>query len=139
MKIDFVPKIKQAKLLQQLVGVVHVDFCVHPTWMEQNLRNHLAIRIDLERIAVRGTQQPGKCPLSDKGMIVVACWRKSTWNGKCDIEFMQDSTETGQRILPAAPALPDFALALKPDDYQLPALDPAWNAVITTKENLREV
>ncbi|XP_020241938.1 uncharacterized protein LOC109820215 isoform X2 [Asparagus officinalis] len=33
-----------------------------------------------------------------------------------------------ERILEKTPALPDFAVALKPDDYQLPALDPSWNA-----------
>lgn len=26
-----------------------------------------------------------------------------------------------------APALPDFVLALKPDDYQLPPVDLLWN------------
>lgn len=26
-----------------------------------------------------------------------------------------------------APTLPDFALALKPDEYQLPDVDPSWN------------
>lgn len=26
-----------------------------------------------------------------------------------------------------APTLPDFALALRPDDYQLPIVDPCWN------------
>lgn len=26
-----------------------------------------------------------------------------------------------------APTLPDFALALKPDEFQLPAVDPSWN------------
>ncbi|CAL9084725.1 unnamed protein product [Musa textilis] len=31
------------------------------------------------------------------------------------------------RILEKAPTLPDFAVALKPDDYRLPALDPSWN------------
>lgn len=31
-----------------------------------------------------------------------------------------------ERILETAPTLPDFALALKPDEYQLPSLDPAW-------------
>lgn len=30
------------------------------------------------------------------------------------------------RIMEAAPTLPDFALALKPDEYQLPQVDPAW-------------
>eukprot|EP00262_Sarcandra_glabra_P004365 TRINITY_DN15323_c0_g2_i1.p1 TRINITY_DN15323_c0_g2~~TRINITY_DN15323_c0_g2_i1.p1 ORF type:complete len:418 (+),score=70.27 TRINITY_DN15323_c0_g2_i1:170-1423(+) len=32
-----------------------------------------------------------------------------------------------EKILETAPALPDFALALKPDDYQLPPIDPSWN------------
>ncbi|XP_058090249.1 uncharacterized protein LOC131236808 isoform X2 [Magnolia sinica] len=32
-----------------------------------------------------------------------------------------------ERILETAPALPDFALALTPDDYQLPQVDPSWN------------
>ena len=27
-----------------------------------------------------------------------------------------------------APTLPDFALALKPDEYQLPPVDPSWRA-----------
>ncbi|XP_057758515.1 uncharacterized protein LOC130979163 isoform X2 [Arachis stenosperma] len=31
-----------------------------------------------------------------------------------------------ERIMETAPTLPDFALALKPDEYQLPALDPSW-------------
>ncbi|XP_038976086.1 uncharacterized protein LOC120107015 isoform X1 [Phoenix dactylifera] len=31
-----------------------------------------------------------------------------------------------ERILQTAPTLPDFALALKPDDYQLPPLDASW-------------
>ena len=26
-----------------------------------------------------------------------------------------------------APTLPDFALALKPDEYQLPSVDASWN------------
>lgn len=26
-----------------------------------------------------------------------------------------------------APTLPDFALALKPDEYQLPPVDASWN------------
>lgn len=26
-----------------------------------------------------------------------------------------------------APTLPDFALALKPDEYQLPEVDSSWN------------
>ncbi|KAH7663148.1 BRO1 domain-containing protein [Dioscorea alata] len=32
-----------------------------------------------------------------------------------------------ERIIETAPTLPDFALALKPDDYQLPPVDPSWN------------
>lgn len=31
------------------------------------------------------------------------------------------------RIVETAPTLPDFALALKPDEFQLPAVDPSWN------------
>ncbi|KAG1359541.1 Vacuolar protein-sorting protein BRO1 [Cocos nucifera] len=31
------------------------------------------------------------------------------------------------RVLEPAPALPDFAVALKPDDYQLPPVDASWN------------
>ena len=33
----------------------------------------------------------------------------------------------GSRIMQLAPALPDFALSLKPDEYQLPSMDPSWN------------
>ncbi|KAL5982948.1 hypothetical protein ACLOJK_017028 [Asimina triloba] len=32
-----------------------------------------------------------------------------------------------EKVTETAPPLPDFALALKPDEYQLPALDPSWN------------
>ncbi|GLU18492.1 hypothetical protein SLE2022_347890 [Rubroshorea leprosula] len=32
-----------------------------------------------------------------------------------------------EKIMETAPTLPDFALALKPDEYQLPAVDPSWN------------
>ncbi|XP_042458518.1 uncharacterized protein LOC122042451 isoform X4 [Zingiber officinale] len=32
-----------------------------------------------------------------------------------------------ERNLKSAPSLPDFALALVPDDYQLPPLDPLWS------------
>ncbi|KAH7689976.1 BRO1 domain-containing protein [Dioscorea alata] len=32
-----------------------------------------------------------------------------------------------ERILETAPTLPDFALALKPDEYHLPQLDPLWS------------
>ncbi|KAL8171059.1 hypothetical protein V2J09_022863 [Rumex salicifolius] len=34
---------------------------------------------------------------------------------------------TSEKIMETAPTLPDFALALKPDDYQLPPVDPCWN------------
>lgn len=30
------------------------------------------------------------------------------------------------RIMETAPTLPDFSLALKPDDYQLPPVDSSW-------------
>lgn len=32
-----------------------------------------------------------------------------------------------------APTLPDFALALKPDEYQLPLVDASWNEEATEK------
>ncbi|MCL7044026.1 hypothetical protein MKW94_029153 [Papaver nudicaule] len=32
-----------------------------------------------------------------------------------------------ERIVETAPVLPDFSVALKPDDYQLPPNDPLWN------------
>ncbi|CAM8881595.1 unnamed protein product [Rhodiola kirilowii] len=32
-----------------------------------------------------------------------------------------------QKIMDTAPTLPDFALALKPDEYQLPPVHPSWN------------
>lgn len=31
------------------------------------------------------------------------------------------------RIMEMAPALPEFALSLKPDEYQFPPVDPSWN------------
>lgn len=31
-----------------------------------------------------------------------------------------------EKIMETAPSLPDFMIALKPDDYQLPAMDPSW-------------
>lgn len=31
------------------------------------------------------------------------------------------------RIMETAPTLPDFALALKPDEYQLPSIDASWS------------
>ncbi|WJX12675.1 hypothetical protein P8452_03145 [Trifolium repens] len=34
---------------------------------------------------------------------------------------------TPERIMETAPTLPDFALALKPDDYQLPQVSPSWS------------
>ncbi|GAB2225448.1 hypothetical protein Droror1_Dr00006240 [Drosera rotundifolia] len=37
-----------------------------------------------------------------------------------------------ESIIESAPTLPDFDLALKPDEYHLPAADPCWN-----KENLK--
>ncbi|KAJ0037876.1 hypothetical protein Pint_21949 [Pistacia integerrima] len=34
-----------------------------------------------------------------------------------------------EMILQTAPALPDFELSLKPEDYQLPSVDPSWNDI----------
>nr|XP_018680082.1 PREDICTED: uncharacterized protein LOC103981214 isoform X3 [Musa acuminata subsp. malaccensis] len=34
---------------------------------------------------------------------------------------------TQDRILERAPTLPDFPVALKPDEYRLPEVDPSWN------------
>lgn len=39
-----------------------------------------------------------------------------------------------EKIMETAPTLPDFALSLKPDDYQLPSVHPSWN-----EENLHHV
>ncbi|KAK4283295.1 hypothetical protein QN277_000260 [Acacia crassicarpa] len=33
---------------------------------------------------------------------------------------------SSERIMETAPTLPDFSLALKPDEYQLPQVDPSW-------------
>ncbi|CAM8934068.1 unnamed protein product [Rhodiola kirilowii] len=38
---------------------------------------------------------------------------------------------THERIMETAPTLPDFVLALKPDDYSLPPVHPSWNAEAT--------
>ncbi|KAL0913296.1 hypothetical protein M5K25_016744 [Dendrobium thyrsiflorum] len=57
-----------------------------------------------------------------------------------DVSSKAHTTEdlySQERILQAAPVLPDFALALNPDDYQLPPLDPIWNTVMSTKEDLK--
>ncbi|KAG0474871.1 hypothetical protein HPP92_014557 [Vanilla planifolia] len=52
---------------------------------------------------------------------------------RCSLNQELNSQE---RILQAAPTLPDFALALQPDDYQLPPLDPSWNNIRSTTMNL---
>ncbi|KAG0472905.1 hypothetical protein HPP92_014762 [Vanilla planifolia] len=36
------------------------------------------------------------------------------------------------KIIETAPSLPDFMVALKPDDYHLPPLDPSWNTEETS-------
>ncbi|XP_073295259.1 uncharacterized protein [Primulina huaijiensis] len=44
---------------------------------------------------------------------------------------------TSEKIMETAPTLPDFALALKPDEYQLPLVDACWNdeeANVSSKE-----
>ncbi|XP_015570801.1 uncharacterized protein LOC8260737 isoform X2 [Ricinus communis] len=43
-----------------------------------------------------------------------------------------------EMILQTAPELPDFALSLKPDEYQLPPVDPSWNANLQTR-NLHSI
>ncbi|KAG0474698.1 hypothetical protein HPP92_014384 [Vanilla planifolia] len=37
-----------------------------------------------------------------------------------------------EKIIETAPSLPDFMVALKPDDYHLPPLDPSWNTEETS-------
>ncbi|KAL2478872.1 Endosomal targeting BRO1-like domain-containing protein [Forsythia ovata] len=39
-----------------------------------------------------------------------------------------------EKIMETAPTLPDFALALKPDEYQLPLVDASWNVGTTKNE-----
>ncbi|KAI3796849.1 hypothetical protein L1987_39535 [Smallanthus sonchifolius] len=41
---------------------------------------------------------------------------------------------TYEKIMETAPTLPDFALALKPDEYQLPDVDSSWNHENVNKE-----
>ncbi|PKU74164.1 hypothetical protein MA16_Dca020140 [Dendrobium catenatum] len=41
-----------------------------------------------------------------------------------------------EKIMETAPSLPDFMIALKPDDYQLPPLDPSWSAGETNQLNI---
>ncbi|XP_077247176.1 uncharacterized protein LOC143886892 [Tasmannia lanceolata] len=43
-----------------------------------------------------------------------------------------------EKIIETAPALPDFALALKPDEYQLPQVDPSWNEEDNQSKSLSE-
>ncbi|WCJ38968.1 Endosomal targeting BRO1-like domain-containing protein [Euphorbia peplus] len=38
-----------------------------------------------------------------------------------------------EMILRSAPALPEFALSLKPDEYQLPPVDASWNSHLQTQ------
>lgn len=40
---------------------------------------------------------------------------------------------TYEKIMETAPTLPDFALALKPDDYQLPLVHRSWNEENTNR------
>ncbi|GLU12765.1 hypothetical protein SLE2022_294240 [Rubroshorea leprosula] len=40
-----------------------------------------------------------------------------------------------EKIMETAPTLPDFALALKPDEYQLPTVDPSWSENIKQGQN----
>ncbi|KAH0457257.1 hypothetical protein IEQ34_015164 [Dendrobium chrysotoxum] len=41
-----------------------------------------------------------------------------------------------EKIMETAPSLPDFMIALKPDEYQLPPLDPSWSAGETNQLNI---
>jgi len=41
-------------------------------------------------------------------------------------KIMRFSVNVYYRIMETAPTLPDFALALKPDEYQLPQVDSSW-------------
>ncbi|XP_020113149.1 uncharacterized protein LOC109727428 isoform X1 [Ananas comosus] len=43
------------------------------------------------------------------------------------VRINKDLYSNNERVLDTAPNLPDFAVALKPDDYQLPPVDPSWN------------
>ncbi|KAK8529698.1 hypothetical protein V6N12_060473 [Hibiscus sabdariffa] len=42
---------------------------------------------------------------------------------------INSDSQRHELIKQVAPALPDFALSLKPDEYQLPSMDPSWNQV----------
>ncbi|XP_030942977.1 uncharacterized protein LOC115967928 isoform X1 [Quercus lobata] len=48
---------------------------------------------------------------------------------------MKRDTLNHESIEQTAPALPDFALSLKPDEYSLPSVDPSWNDILQS-ENL---
>ncbi|KAL1536323.1 hypothetical protein AAHA92_28996 [Salvia divinorum] len=43
-----------------------------------------------------------------------------------------------EKIMETAPTLPDFALALKPNEYQLPLVDVSWEEEPLTKSNKRK-
>ncbi|KAK8599633.1 hypothetical protein V6N13_077546 [Hibiscus sabdariffa] len=40
-----------------------------------------------------------------------------------------------EKIMGTAPTLPDFPLALKPDEYQLPPVDGSWNEILQLSQN----
>ncbi|KAL0357647.1 UNVERIFIED_CONTAM: hypothetical protein Scaly_1450400 [Sesamum calycinum] len=44
----------------------------------------------------------------------------------CKVQINRD-LYSHEKIMERAPTLPDFALALKPDEYQLPLVDASWN------------
>jgi hypothetical protein len=45
-----------------------------------------------------------------------------------------------EKIMETAPTLPDFALALKPDEYQLPSVDASWSeASLRTKNTSNHI
>ncbi|GFP88530.1 hypothetical protein PHJA_000996700 [Phtheirospermum japonicum] len=45
---------------------------------------------------------------------------------------------SSEKIMETAPTLPDFALALKPDEYQLPLVDISWSDEATNKGQKQE-
>ncbi|KAK7841513.1 hypothetical protein CFP56_015369 [Quercus suber] len=46
---------------------------------------------------------------------------------------MERDTLNHELIEQTAPALPDFALSLKPDEYNLPSVDPSWNDILQSE------
>ncbi|KAE8668291.1 Endosomal targeting BRO1-like domain-containing protein isoform 2 [Hibiscus syriacus] len=45
------------------------------------------------------------------------------------IKTIKSDSQKHELIMQIAPALPDLVLSLKPDEYQLPSIDPSWDQV----------